>query len=32
MTNPVCLPAVAHQVGDTWTAGDRTATLVQGIQ
>jgi len=32
MTNPVCLPAMAHQVGDTWTTGDRTATLVQGIQ
>jgi len=32
VTNPTCLPAEAHQVGDTWTAGDRTVTLVQGIQ
>jgi len=30
--NPVCGPASAHKVGDTWTVGDRTITLVQGIQ
>ena len=30
--NPVCGPAAAHKVGDTWTMGDRTVTLVQGIQ
>ena len=30
--NPTCLPVAAHKVGDTWTAGDRTVSLVQGIQ
>ena len=30
--NPTCLPVAAHKVGDTWTAGDRTISLVQGIQ
>ncbi len=30
--NPVCTPLAAHKVGDTWTVGDRTVTLVQGIQ
>ena len=30
--NPLCLPVTAHKVGDTWTVGDRTVTLVQGIQ
>ena len=30
--NPVCVPAVARQVGDTWTYDGRTVTLVQGIQ
>jgi len=30
--NPTCVPATAHKVGDTWTAGGRTITLVQGIQ
>ena len=32
MTNPVCTLLEAHAVGDTWTSGDRTVTLVQGIQ
>jgi hypothetical protein len=32
VTNPTCVPAEAHQVGDTWTSGGRTVTLVQGIQ
>jgi len=34
--NPTCLPVAAHNVGDTWTAGEgamkRTITLVKGIQ
>jgi hypothetical protein len=30
--NPTCLPVAAHNVGDTWKAGDRTVSLVQGIQ
>jgi hypothetical protein len=30
--NPTCLPVAAHKVGDTWMAGDRTVSLVQGIQ
>jgi hypothetical protein len=30
--NPLCTPAAAHKVGDTWGAGPRTVTLVQGIQ
>jgi hypothetical protein len=32
VTNPTCVPAEAHQIGDTWTSGGRTITLVQGIQ
>jgi hypothetical protein len=32
MANPACAPLEAHQIGDTWTSGDRTVTLVQGIQ
>jgi hypothetical protein len=32
MTNPTCTQLDAHKVGDTWTSGDRTVTLVQGIQ
>lgn len=32
ITNPACAPVAAHAVGETWTANDRTATLVQGIQ
>jgi hypothetical protein len=30
--NPTCLPVAAHKVGDTWKTGDRTVSLVQGIQ
>jgi hypothetical protein len=30
--NPLCVPVAAHKVGDSWTAGGRTITLVQGIQ
>ena len=30
--NPTCLPVAAHKVGDSWKAGDRTVSLVQGIQ
>jgi hypothetical protein len=29
-TNPTCLPASAHKVGDTWAGG--TVSLVAGIQ
>jgi hypothetical protein len=29
-TNPTCVPAAAHKVGDTWAGG--TVTLVAGIQ
>lgn len=36
VTNPLCTPAAAHKVGDTWTiqtpAGTRTVTLVAGIK
>jgi hypothetical protein len=32
VTNPLCTPWTAHKVGDTWTLGDRSITLVQGIQ
>ena len=32
VTNPVCQPVVAHKIGDTWTVGQNTATLVKGIQ
>lgn len=37
MANPLCTPAAAHKVGDTWTAtsiagGSRNVTLVAGIQ
>jgi hypothetical protein len=36
VTNPLCTPAEAHKVGDSWTVtnGDetRTVTLVQGLQ
>jgi hypothetical protein len=31
-TNPTCVPVAAHKVGDSWAAGDRTVSLVQGIQ
>jgi hypothetical protein len=32
VTNPVCQPVVSHGVGDTWTVGKNTVTLVKGIQ
>ena len=32
MTNPTCYPLDTHKVGDTWTSGNSTVTLVQGIQ
>jgi hypothetical protein len=32
MTNPFCPTVTSHKVGDTWKAGDRTVTLVKGIQ
>jgi len=30
--NPTCYPLDTHKIGDTWTSGDSTVTLVQGIQ
>jgi hypothetical protein len=30
--NPVCVPVAAHKVGDTWTSGPYTVSLVAGIQ
>lgn len=30
--NPTCVPVSAHKVGDTWTAGPYTVSLVAGIQ
>jgi len=30
--NPTCAPVSAHNVGDTWTAGPYTVSLVAGIQ
>jgi len=30
--NPTCLPVAAHKVGDTWTTGPYTVSLVAGIQ
>ena len=30
--NPVCTPVAAHKVGDTWSTGPYTASLVAGIQ
>ncbi len=30
--NPTCAPISAHVVGDTWTAGPYTVSLVAGIQ
>lgn len=32
VANPTCSPVAAHKVGDSWTAGERTVSLVQGIQ
>lgn len=30
--NPTCAPISEHKVGDTWTAGPYTISLVAGIQ
>src|SRR5262249_34504308 len=30
--NPACAPISAHKVGETWTAGPYTVSLVAGIQ
>ncbi|MBS0470721.1 MAG: hypothetical protein JSR60_06590 [Proteobacteria bacterium] len=30
--NPVCAPASDHKVGDSWSAGPYTVSLVAGIQ
>ena len=30
--NPACAPVSEHKVGDTWTAGPYTVSLVAGIQ
>jgi len=32
MEEPFCRPVASHKVGETWTSGDRTVKLVQGIQ
>jgi hypothetical protein len=32
LPNPICTPVEAHAVGDTWTAGPYTVSLVAGIQ
>jgi len=32
VTNPICSHLDPHKVGDSWTAGERNVTLVQGIQ
>lgn len=32
VTSPLCTPASAHQVGDSWGAAGFTVKLVQGIQ
>lgn len=32
MSNPFCRPATLRKVGETWKVGDRTVTLVKGIQ
>lgn len=32
LPNPTCAPVSAHKVGDTWTAGPYTVSLVSGIQ
>jgi hypothetical protein len=32
MAEPFCRPVAARKVGETWKAGDRTVTLVSGIQ
>jgi len=30
--NPACVPVSPHAVGDTWTAGPYTVSLVAGVQ
>ena len=30
--NPTCVPVADHKIGDTWTAGPYTVSLVSGIQ
>jgi hypothetical protein len=30
--NPLCVTVDPHQVGDSWTDGKRTISIVQGIQ
>ena len=30
--NPTCVPVSAHKVGDTWTAGPYSVSLVAGVQ
>jgi len=30
--NPACAPVSEHKVGDTWTAGPYTVSIVAGIQ
>lgn len=30
--NPECDPVTPHKVGDTWTSGENTFSLVKGIQ
>jgi len=32
LTNPTCVPASAHKVGDSWGGNGRTVTLLAGIQ
>ncbi|HEY4113587.1 MAG TPA: hypothetical protein VGM17_05940 [Rhizomicrobium sp.] len=32
VTNPQCQPIAPHKVGDSWTAGGRTITIVAGVQ
>ena len=32
MEEPFCRPVASRKVGDTWTSGDRTVKLVQGVQ
>ncbi len=32
VTNPTCLPVSEHKVGDSWTAGPFSISLVAGIQ
>jgi hypothetical protein len=32
VTNPVCQPVAPHNLGDTWTVGKNTVTLMKGIQ